>query len=292
MKSMTGFGRASHSSSELELDVTLKCVNGRFLETRFHMPREYGSFEAEFKRLIGERILRGTVDIYVARRPGPDSEAFDVQVHTPLAKKWLKAYQSLAKELKLKTGPDFEIIAKSPDVLTLHEKAEVPEREHKLAVRLLGEAVQACDEERGREGRSLQKTLNQLLENLSSLVEKMEGLRAAANQELERKFRERLDRLGMDAAVDPQRLAQEIIIQIDRADIAEEISRLKEHLRAYIELVKGKDSQGKKLDFYAQELLREVNTIGSKSHVSALTNVVVDAKAVVERIREQVQNAE
>lgn len=289
---MTGFGKAKSSSSELELDISLKSVNGRFLEIRFHMPREYAAFEAEFKRIIGQNLSRGTVDVYVNRRPGPEAETVEVQVHTPLAKKWLKAYRELAKELKLKTELNFEMIAKAPDVLTLNERAEVSEKERKLALKLLADAAKACDGERSREGKALQSTLSSLLGDLDSAVTKMESLREAANKELEKKYRERLDRLGLDAAVDPQRLAQEIIMQIERSDIAEEIARLKEHVRAYRELIKSKDSQGKKLDFYAQELLREVNTVGSKSHVSSLTNVVVDSKAIVERIREQVQNAE
>lgn len=295
MKSMTGFGKASHASSMLELDINIKCVNGRFLDTRFHMPREYAAFEADLRRVVGARIARGTVDIYVNRRPGPESESVDVQVHIPLAKKWLRAYQTLAKDLKLKSELTLEMIAKAPDVLTLHEKPDVSEKERQLVGDLLVTAVKACDDERMREGRALQETLTALLRDLEQAVEKMEGLRASANHELEKKFHERLARLGLDRpelTVEPQRVAQEIVIQVDRADIAEEISRLREHLRAYRDLVNKSDPQGKKLDFYAQELLREVNTIGSKSQVSALTSVVVDAKAVVERIREQVQNAE
>ncbi len=292
MKSMTGFGKASHASSELELDVSLKSVNGRFLEIRFHMPREYGAFEADFKKAIGARLARGTVDVHIGRRPGADAETADVRVCAPLAKKWLKAYQDLARELKLETAPEFELIAKSPDVLALRDRAEVSEPELALALRLLSEAATTCDVERAREGASLERALTGLLADLEKNVGRMEALREAANRELEKKLRERLDRLGLDTAVDPQRLAQEIIIQIDRGDIAEEIGRLREHIRAYGELVKAEGSQGKKLDFYAQELLREVNTIGSKSQISALTALVVDSKAIVERVREQVQNAE
>jgi uncharacterized protein (TIGR00255 family) len=292
MKSMTGFGRATESTKELELDISLKSVNGRFLEIRLHMPREYASLESEFKKSISKYLTRGTVDLYVNRRPGPAADTADVQVRAALAKKWLKAYKDLAKELKLKQQPDLEMISRAPDVLKIEDRSQMTDAEKKLVIKTVADAVKACDSERVREGKSLQLELTKLLADLESRVQKMEGLRADANKELEKKFRERLDRLGLEGTVDPQRLTQEIILQIDRTDIAEEIQRLREHIKAYRDLLQSKDSQGKKLDFYAQELLREVNTVGSKSHVAALTAEVVDAKTLVERIREQVQNAE
>ena len=292
MKSMTGFGRVSHAPDQLEIDLSLKSENGRFLELRFHMPREYAAFESEFKKIVGRKIARGTVDVYINRRLGVATEAIDVQVRTPLAKKWLKAYKTLAKDLKLKGQPDLEMLARVPDVVKLEERTQVQEDEKEKLVELLEKAVQVCDQERLREGKSLQTELTRLLNQLGEKVKLMESVRTEANKELERKFKERLDRMGLEGTVEPQRLAQEIVIQIDKTDIAEEIQRLREHLKAYIDLVEGKESNGKKMDFYAQELLREVNTIGSKSHVTSLTTAVIDAKSIVERIREQVQNAE
>jgi uncharacterized protein (TIGR00255 family) len=109
---------------------------------------------------------------------------------------------------------------------------------------------------------------------------------------LERRYRDRLQKLGFSGVLDDQRIAQEIVMQLDRADVSEELTRLKEHLKAYRQLLSSQESHGKKLDFYAQELLREVNTIGSKSQIAKLTGLVVDAKTVVEKIREQVQNVE
>lgn len=292
MKSMTGYGRFSHSSPELELDLSLKGVNGRFLEIRFHMPREYGALEPELKKLIGQSFLRGTVDVYVNRRPGPQTDTVGVQVRTGLAKKWLEAYTDLAKELRLSFTPDVEAIARLPDVLQLEESAQVTEAERQVLLQVLGKAVQACEQERMREGAALESELMRLVLDLETRVATIETMRADANRELEKKYRDRLARLGLDTTIDGARLAQEIVMQIDRADINEEIHRLREHIKAYRDLLTGKESQGKKLDFYAQELLREVNTIGSKSQIAALTNAVVDAKALIERIRELVQNVE
>ena len=113
-----------------------------------------------------------------------------------------------------------------------------------------------------------------------------------ANKELEKRLQGRWESMKFPGAIDPQRISQEIVIQVDKADISEEISRLKEHLRSMKALLTSSEGQGKKMDFYSQELLREVNTIGSKSQVARLTQAVVDAKAIIERVREQVQNVE
>jgi len=177
-------------------------------------------------------------------------------------------------------------------VLQVEEREEVSEAEKEAVFKLVSEAMMACDRERRREGQALEAELQRLCARLEDLVGRMEALKAEANADLERRYRERLQKLGFEGRVDDQRIAQEIVIQLDRADISEEMVRLREHVKAYRELLKSQEPQGKKLDFYAQELLREVNTIGSKSHIAKLTSLVVDAKTVVEKIREQVQNAE
>lgn len=305
MKSMTGFGRASNRTSkksskasgrephpQVELDISVKSVNGRYLEMRLHLPREYAGFEGDLKSIVGSQLSRGTVDVYINRsRPKGGAEA-EVRVNTELAKKWLKGYQSLGSELKLKSEPTLELMTRIPDLIHVEERAEVGEAEKKQLKALLLEAVSSCDKERGREGKALSQELQGLCKKLESLAAQMEDLKTEANAELARRFRDRLQKLGLEGTIDQQRIAQEIIIQIDRADVSEEIARLREHLKAYLVLLKSDEPQGKKLDFYAQELLREVNTIGSKSHIAKLTSLVVDAKTIVEKIREQVQNVE
>ena len=301
MKSMTGFGRAGKKSGKKasEIEVSVKSVNGRYLEIRMHAPRELAGLESEFKAALGEVFSRGTLDVYVNRDRHASSP--EVEVNTALAKKWLEGYRELGRTLKLESSASLELLTRIPEVLRVQEEHGLSEAESREAIKALKQAAEACDKERQREGKALQATLSSLCSNLDQLVVKMESMRADANAELERRYRDRLrvyvereglQNLGFKENVDGQRIAQEIVIQLDRADISEELARLKEHLKAYRSLLTSSEPQGKKLDFYAQELLREVNTIGSKSQIAKLTALVVDAKTVVEKIREQVQNVE
>lgn len=310
MKSMTGFGRVSsrsrrsaHSTSQkvskaskasvmAELDVSVRAVNGRYLEMRLHLPREYAGLESELKSIVSSVLMRGTVDVYINRGKSSAGDSTEISVNTELARKWLKSYRQLGQDLKLTGEPSLELISRVPDVFQVNESTEVSDTEKNQVKKLLTEAVQACDQERVREGKALEKLLVSLCQKLENLASEMESLKAEATSELEKRYRERLQKLGFEGSVEPQRLAQEIVMQLDRADVSEELHRLREHLKAYRKLLKSSEPQGKKLDFYAQELLREVNTIGSKSHIAPLTNLVVEAKTLVEKIREQVQNVE
>ena len=312
MKSMTGFGRSSNarrvspsktkktlrvaqeSSSGAEIDVSIKSVNGRFLDLRVHLPREYAPVENDLKSLLAKTFARGTVDVYI-NRARSESEP-RVTVNLPLAKAWFESYRALGRGLKLESELTLETLSRVPEIFQVETDSEVSENEIRLVKKLLGEAAAACDAERGREGASLEKDLSSHCERLEKLAETAEELKVEANAELEKRFKARLEdqleKRGLKGGLDDQRIAHEVVIHLDRADISEELTRLREHLRAYRKLIKSDEPQGKKLDFYAQELLREVNTIGSKSHITRLTALVVEAKTLVEKIRELVQNVE
>lgn len=292
MKSMTGFGSASVASSGVELEINIRAVNGRFLEMRLHLPREYASLESNLKKQLSTVFQRGTIDVYVSRKLKAQAQTKVVSVQHELAAEYLKGLKKLRTTLKLKGEVSLDTLVRLPDVVRVEDQTGLTPSEKALAEKAFKKAAQACDEERLREGESLHRELTKLLQQLEKTVNTLSSLRAAANEELEKRFKDRLVKLGFDGEVDPQRLAQEIIMQIDRTDINEELARLAEHVGAYRQLLKSDEPQGKKMDFYAQELLREVNTIGSKSHVAKLTSLVVEAKTVVERIREQVQNVE
>jgi uncharacterized protein (TIGR00255 family) len=325
MKSMTGFGRSSNrfsgrfsgsnlvdksSSSKkqksarhvsklkaaVELEFAVKAVNGRYLDIRFHLPREYAGLEGEFKNLLGQIFRRGTLDVYV-NRSRSENEAGEVRVNHALAASWLASYRELGRTLKLKSKePSLELLSRVPEIFAVEHFSDIGENEVDLAKSLLREAAEACNREREREGQALAGDLDRHCARLEAIAEEAENLKERAKAELERRtlnrLQDHLKKLGFDGKVDEQRIAQEIVISLDRVDIAEELQRLREHLRAYRHLLKSSTSEGKKLDFYAQELLREVNTIGSKSHIASLTSLVVEAKTLVERIREQVQNVE
>ncbi len=292
MKSMTGFGTASVSSSIVELEINIRAVNGRFLEMRLHLPREYAPLESSLKKQLNSVFQRGTVDVYVSRKLKAQAQTKKVSVQEDLAAEYMKGLKKLRTTLKIKDEVSLDTIVRLPDVVRVEEQTDLTPSEKTLVEKVFKKAADACDEERGREGVSLNKELTKHLLQLEKLTGALSEIREVANEELEKRFKDRLEKLGFEGKVDPQRLAQEIIMQLDRTDINEELARLKEHVEAYRQLLSSKEPQGKKMDFYAQELLREVNTIGSKSHIAKLTSLVVEAKTVVERIREQVQNVE
>lgn len=295
MKSMTGFGTAQKilekGRGSLSLEVTIRSVNGRFLEPRFHLPREFIVFENELKKKLQTQIKRGTVDIYVNRKWNLEKSA-DLAINLKAVTAYQKVFKDLGKKLKVKPQVSLESYIRLPDVLQVESAPEVGADEHQELMDLFTQTLSHCLSERVREGAALKSILAQHLKELESHVEGIRQLREQVNETLEKKYLSKIQTRLQGVDVDPQRLMQEVVIQIDKADITEEIHRLGEHLKNYKDLISKSDVEGKKLDFYTQELLREVNTIGSKSQITEVTQSVVQCKTVIERLREQVQNIE
>lgn len=293
MKSMTGYGGARKANSSFRIESNLRTVNGRFLEIKPHMPRDYQSFEADIKKLVKKYLKRGNVDLYIHRRVLDASHQLQVLPQVDYAKKWLKAYQKIAKELGLKGEVRLEQLVRQSEMIQVEQDSKVSPEEKKLVLEVVEAALKKCEAERQREGRALKKELTTNIAQLEKLVEKIDQLRQKANEQMQVRLQDRLSRVDEKVHVDPQRMAQEVVLQIDRVDINEEIVRLKEHAKQFHKLFsQTKEPVGRKLDFYTQELLREVNTIGSKSQLSKQTEFVVDCKSIIERVREQVQNIE
>lgn len=292
MKSMTGYGTARVQNKDVSVDVSIRAVNGRFLESRFHIPREFASFEGDLKKILGQTLLRGTVDVFISRRVKNVANKAQVTVNDALAKKYAAAYKHLSKSLGLNFDARLEVFARLPDVIKVEETYELISGEEKILKKAFLDACKNCDRERTREGQALRKDLQKLLISLEKQVKIISNLRVQANVQLQEKFEQKIRARLKGSDIDPNRLSQEIVIQLEKADINEELTRLAEHIKNYRHMVASQAAEGKKLDFYTQELLREVNTIGSKSQVAKITQAVVEAKTLIERLREQVQNVQ
>jgi uncharacterized protein (TIGR00255 family) len=291
MKSMTGFGRAQSQTDELSLNITLKTVNSRFLEVRFHWPRHYGALETEVKKRLSQKLKRGTVDLSVARsgRMATSDPVFN-QV---LAEKWMTGFNQVAQAIGLNVKPSADILLQIPDFVQWQEPQEVSEEETQLLYAAIDQALEQVFATRKKEGQALQKGILQHISNLHKEVMEIQKIRQEIQPELKAKLLERLESVQGVSEVDPERLLVEVALQLDRGDISEEVLRLQSHIKSIQDLAnKDTDSQGKLLDFYAQELLREVNTMGSKSGNASLTERIVLAKSHIEKYREQVQNIE
>ncbi len=290
MKSMTGFGKASSHTTDFLLDVTVRSVNGRFFEVKFHGPTIYKGLESEIRKMVGQTMQRGTIDIYFNRKVLKGSEK--ILFNKKLAKKWLNGFNGMARELGLHPAESAQILLSIPDLVNVEESDSIHIDEKKNLYSCLNKALVSCDKVRSSEGKGLKKDIEGHLKSLSAQVVKIKKLREQTKIDLQKRYHKKLQTYDFPGEVDEQRVAQEIVIQLDKSDISEEVQRLDAHLKALAALVKSKGSIGKKMDFYAQELLREVNTIGSKSTSSKLTQEVVEAKGLIEKYREQVQNVE
>lgn len=290
MKSMTGYGSSLTRSRHLEIEVHVKSVNGRFLELRFHLPKEYAPFETDFRKIFS-KWSRGTVDIYVHRKPGSDFRLEGARLRTESARHWAKELRHLAKNIGVTADISLRDVLQMPAVLEHNDRASLRPGELKMVEAQVKQAALKADQFRAREGKMLRKETLGLLKNLEGCIDEMSKWREEAMKSSHQRLKSRLSGLEVEN-MDASRLALETALMIDKMDVHEEVVRLREHVKSCRTLAAGGDAKGKKLDFYCQELLREVNTIGSKSQLSSLTQAVVEAKSLIEKFREQVQNIE
>ncbi len=297
MKSMTGFSQIQSKGSEANIEVSIRAVNGRFFEPRFHLPKEYLFIESDLKQILGQNIKRGTIDIFVARKAA-SGQVRQISYQSDIAKNYHSIIKKMSKDLKIEARTMADQLIRLPDVIQYEEASEIAGSEMKRFKKVFQQAVEKCLKEKLREGEAIQANLLHLTAELTKSVLAISQLREEIRIELEQRYRDRvLARLKSFAAeqaivFDDARLIQEVAYMIEKSDVAEELQRLEEHLKHFTAEIKKFEVEGKKLDFYVQELLREVNTIGSKSQLAAITTHVIQAKSYIEKLREQVQNVE
>lgn len=281
---MTGYGEVTHNTSQFQFEVRLKVVNHRYFLLNINSPREYQHLDSEIQKRVKKHIFRGSVDLSIYTRHSKKNRDLFLQVNEKGAKKWLEAYKKTSKNLGLKGDISIKDILEQDGVVTLHKKYVVKAKEKKIFFSILNKVLSHCDAERSREGKALQKNIKDLLEKIQKIQKKMEQERK--KKVISLKKNQKKPKEGMRKTSYKDRAAL-----LEKTDIEEELQRLKTHIR-YCKLLLNKKNKGKKIDFYSQELLREINTIGSKCEFVELTKLVVEAKGFVEQIREQVQNVE
>jgi len=287
---MTGFGSAEANVLGGRLRVEIRTVNHRYYNPQLRLPPELATLESEVREHLRGLLERGHVAVS-ARWVQPPESAAGIGVDIARARRVVAALKELKKKLKLKGEPDLAFVARHPDVLTV--LGDGPTTAAWTEVRPIVErAAQDVLAMRAREGKALAADLLKrvdALEASAGLVEERAPARLAA--ELAR-LKKNVSELAAGAAVDEQRLAVEVALLADRVDISEELVRLRTHLSACREALAGDAGVGKRLGFLAQEVLREVNTIGSKANDATIAQRVIDMKGELERFREQLENLE
>ncbi len=291
LRSMTGFGSGTATAGAESLTVEVRSVNHKFCEVKVRVPRELSALEPTLIKLVKDRVARGAIDV-VVRRAARTSTGVVPQVDLGLAREYLRAWREVATALGLPDTVSVRDVATSLNVIRLEEPQLPLEDANKAVETALGAAIDQLRLMREKEGVALAGDLTARLALVAGWVKEVQALAPKAIDAYRSRLAERIAELSQGLAVDPQRLAQEVAFFAERTDVAEEMTRLDSHLVQFHELLASKEPSGRKMDFLVQEMHREVNTTGSKSQHTDISARVMQLKAELERIREQVQNVE
>jgi uncharacterized protein (TIGR00255 family) len=292
-RSMTGFGRAQVAGETIAISVEIRSVNHRHLDVALKLPRGLAPLESEARRLIQAKLERGRVDVAVAMTPVPGEVAAHVLLDVPLARAYLDLGRRLAAELAILTSPTLEWLLERPGVLRVEEpEPQAAETVWPLLEHALAAALAELIARREAEGEALAADLRRLHEALVQEVAHMLARAPSAEARRHGRLRERLQALLDGRPFDEARVLTEVAIWAEKADISEELTRLRAHLEQMALMLKDGGAVGRPLDFLIQEMNREANTVAAKADDLELSQSAIAAKGLLEKVREQVQNLE
>lgn len=287
---MTGYGKGEALGSAGRCVVEVRSVNHRYGEVTVKLPRSFMAYEHDVRKAAGSRIKRGKADLFIQWDEAVGT-AMVPPVNLAVAKGYHAALLDLAHELRLSPEIPLSLIVSQKNVLQESASEEPPDLLPQV-LQAVGAALDAHDAMRLREGEALERDLRERRQILAGLVDQVAERAPQVVEEYQCKLQQRLEKLMNGAELDPLRLVQEVALMADRCDVNEELVRLQSHFVQFDETLALAEPVGRKLDFLMQELNREVNTIGSKANDAQVTSLVVQMKAELEKMREQVQNIE
>jgi uncharacterized protein (TIGR00255 family) len=293
IRSMTGYGAGSLEDGTLRAAVTVRSLNHRFLDVTLHLQRRLQPLEAEIRERIARGVARGRVEVAI-QASSSEVTSESVVASRALVASLVRALRDMQNEFGLEGGVSVADLVRFPGALErLDDTRELPESLRQALLGLLDRALAGMDAMRRQEGERLAAELERVLECVEAAAQRIEERSAASRAERQAGLCERLAALIGELGLDDTRLYQEAVRAVERHDVAEELQRLRSHATSARELVRASgEACGKRLDFLAQELMREANTIGSKIQDAGAIHEVVGLKASIERFREQVQNVE
>ncbi|MEW8955301.1 YicC/YloC family endoribonuclease [Clostridium sp.] len=293
VKSMTGFGRGTSSEeSSRSFSVELKSVNHRYLDISARMPKSMISLEEKIRKIINERLNRGKVDVFITYKNYGDLHG-EAVLNEALADSYYKALKSIKDRYEeVKDDISISLIGRFPDVIKIEEKEENMEEIWAELKFCLEDALYMLIEMREIEGEKLKEDIILKCDSIKNLVDKIEIKAPKVVKEYKIKLEERIKELSENITLDDNRISVEVAFFADKASIDEEITRLNSHIIQVKDTLELNEPIGRKLDFIVQEMNREANTIASKSQDLEITNMVLNIKNHIEKIREQVQNLE
>ena len=291
IKSMTGFGRCEHVQGDRKFTVEIKAVNHRYFDVNIKMPKKFNFFESAIRSVMKEYIQRGKVDVFITCEDDTENN-FSLKYNENIAGEYLKYYRQMAQQFNLKDDVTVSRLGSCPEVFSMEEQIVDEDEIWALLETALRGALKQFVETRTREGENLKNDLIGKLDGMLLNVDAVEKRYPQVLEEYRSRLREKVDSLLADSQMDESRLAAEVILYADKICTDEETVRLRSHIEGMkAELIQG-GSIGRKLDFIAQEMNREANTILSKANDLQTSNLAINLKTEIEKVREQIQNIE
>ena len=292
IKSMTGFGRCEVMEGDRRFTVEMKGVNHRYLDTNIRMPKKLNFFETSIRSLLKKSGQRGKVDIFITYEDLTESQ-MTLKYNETLAGEYLSYFKRMAEAFSLENDIRVSSLSRYPEILTMEEQALDEEELWKGLKKALDGAVAQFVETRGTEGENLRDDLTGKLDGVLKLVGYIEERSPQILAEYREKLTTKVRELLADTQIEDNRIAAEVVIFADKICTDEEVVRLRSHVEHMKEtLLSEENGIGRKLDFIAQEMNREANTILSKANDLEISNAGIELKTEIEKIREQIQNIE
>jgi len=288
IRSMTAFARCSATAGAGELTWELRSVNQRYLDLSLRMPDDLRALEPDVRQRLKDRLARGKVEAGLRFRLDPGVQAAEIRLNRDLARSLLEAHEELAELADGNTRTELTGLLAWPGLI--EQRPIDAEQIHAPALALLDQALDSLVASRAREGEAIAAMLEQRLGAVEQQVAQVREQLPAIRQALDARFRQRLESLS--APVEPGRIEQEVVLQLQKLDVDEELDRLEAHVAEVRRVLALDEPVGRRLDFLMQELNREANTLGSKASLADVGQAAVELKVLVEQMREQVQNVE
>lgn len=291
IRSMTGFGRSESVTADYKLVVEMKAVNHRYSEFGIKMPKKLNFFEAGIRSILKEYIYRGKVDVFITYENYRESDVC-IQYNSEVAQAYMTYLRQMEQEFHIRDDISASKLAELPDVLTREEKPMNEEEIWTILEHGIREAARQFVEARSREGENLRQDMLDKLDAMLGMVDEIERISPQLIQEYREKLETKVQELLAGSTIDEARIATEVVLYADKICVDEEVVRLRSHITGVKKILEEGGSVGRKLDFIAQEMNREANTILSKANSLDVSNTAIDLKTEIEKVREQIQNIE
>ena len=291
IKSMTGFGRAESVTTERKIVIEMKSVNHRYCDMNIKMPKKLNFFESAIRNHLKKYIGRGKIDIFISYEDYTENNLC-VKYNQEIAAEYVKYIQQMAEDFSLKSDLSAGALSRYPEVLTLEEQSENEDELWKEIEVILDEAATKFVESRTKEGEALKADLIEKLDGMIEMVDYIENVSPSLIESYRERLEAKVEELLENSAIDENRIAAEVTIYADKICVDEETVRLRSHIENTKSILLEGGNVGRKLDFIAQEMNREANTILSKANSLDVSNKAIDLKTEIEKVREQIQNIE